>query len=107
MWEDKYASTNMCFMFLLQIILIYASFANILPLSECCQYILVQYNPNSTHAYEVHPDIFQVFEIQPEPFNERSYYVGTVSNYHAIGFSDCGAWMIKSRNSGSVNLKLS
>jgi len=76
-------------------------------LSDCCRFILVQYDDNSTHAYEARPYIYQVFEIQDEPLNERSYYVGTVDDSTAIGFSDCGKWMAKSTSGRSVMLQLS
>ena len=73
-------------------------------LSDCCRFILVQYDDNSTHAYEARPYIYQVFEIQDEPLNERSYYVGTVADYFAIGLSDCGRWMVMATSSRSVML---
>ena len=81
--------------------------SNIPFLSECCRFILVQYNANSTHAYEVWPYIFQVFEVQQEPLNERSYYVGTVDDEDAIGLADCGVWLVKPTVSRSVLTQLS
>lgn len=76
-------------------------------LSDCCRFIRVQYNDNSTHAYEPWPYIFQVFEIQDEPLNERSYYVGTVDDSKAIGFADCGLWLVQPTSMRSVKLQLS
>ena len=81
--------------------------SNIPFLSECCRFILVQYNANSTHAYEAKPYIFQVFEVQQEPLNDRPYYVGTVDGSSAIGLADCGLWMIQSTNRRSVKLQIS
>ena len=48
-----------------------------------------------------------MFEVQKEPLNDRSYYVGTVYVSYAIGFSDCGDWMIQSTSSRSVKLQIS
>ena len=73
-------------------------------LSDCCRFILVQYNDNSTHAYEAFPYIFQEYKIQNEPLNERSYYVGTVDDESAIGFDDCGGWVVQSTSLRSVML---
>ena len=73
-------------------------------LSDCCRFILVQYDDNSTHAYEARPYIYQVFEIQDEPLNERSYYVGTVDDSRAIVVDDCGDWTIQSTSRRSVML---
>ena len=51
--------------------------------------------------------MFQVFEVQQEPLNERSYYAGTVDGSRAIGFSDCGVWFIQSTGGRSVKLEIS
>ena len=77
-------------------------------LSDCCRFILVQYNDNSTHAYEAHPYIFEVYELHDDPLNERSYYVGTVDedDSKAIGFLDCGLWMVTTTSGRSVKLQL-
>ena len=49
--------------------------------------------------------MFQVFEVQKEPLNDRSYYVGTVDGSYAIGLADCGKWMIQPTR--SVKLQIS
>ena len=51
--------------------------------------------------------MFQVFEKQDEPLNERSYYVGTVYDESAIGFVDCGLWVVTATSARSVKLILS
>ena len=51
--------------------------------------------------------MFQVFEKQDEPLNERSYYVGTVFGGIAIGFADCGLWLVQATSARSVKLQLS
>ena len=50
--------------------------------------------------------MFQVFEVQQEPLNERSYYAGTVDGSVAIGFDDCGWWNIHT-GGRSVKLQIS
>ena len=50
------------------------------PISECCRFLYVYHNENSTHVYDRYkemgrPDIFQFYEIQPELVNDRPYYV--------------------------------
>ena len=65
-------------------------------LSGCCRFIMVQYNyPHTTHVYELYPNIFQVYEMQQEKINMRSYYVGSQDATIAIGFTNCGGWMIQ------------
>ena len=65
-------------------------------LSDCCRYVIVHYNNNLTEVYEQNPNIFQVYEIQEEPLNDRPYYIGTVDDTVAIGFLASTTWVITS-----------
>ena len=79
---------------------------NINLLSDCCRRVIVHYNNNLTQVYEQKPNIFQVYEIQEEPHNDRPYYIGTVDYTVAIGFWAWSTWVISPKSHRSVRLML-
>ena len=57
---------------------------------------MVQYNnDHSRHVYDKYPNIFQVYEMQQESMNGRPYYVATSDDTIAIGYANCGHWMMQ------------
>ena len=65
------------------------------PEKGCCRLILLEYYYPSEQVYELYPSIFQPYEMQQQSMNERPYYVGTTDDTIAIGYTNCGTWMIQ------------
>ena len=76
------------------------------PFSDCCRFIIVQYNTNSTDACKKHPSIFQVYEMQPETYHGKPSYIGTRDYNKSIAFTDCGDWAIQNTSVRSALIKL-
>ena len=52
------------------------------------------------HRYIWLQNIFQVYKMAPEPFNDRPFYIGTEDDSLFIGFDNCGDWSIGSEKLG-------
>lgn len=75
--------------------------------SDCCPFLLVQYNANTTDFYEkwttYYPFLFTSYELQHEEVNGKVQYINNLawpegSGYGyatiAIEYTECGYWQI-------------